>query len=73
MKHGKNPTREQKKLMVKWRLDPTMWLVVKDTPERMELVHRHFDTTKKIIPKGVAERSESVINDCRWQSHNRKR
>ena len=52
MKNGKNPTREQKKLMVKWKLDPTMWLVVKDTPERMELVHRHFDKTKKILPKG---------------------
>ena len=51
MKHGKNPTVQQKKLMVKWRLDPTMWLVVKDMPERMELVHRHFDNTRKIIPK----------------------
>ena len=55
MKHGVKPTMAQKKLMVKWRLDPTMWLVVKDTPERMELVHRHFDKTKKIIPKGVRE------------------
>lgn len=55
MKNGKNPTREQKKLMVKWKLDPTSWLVVKDTPERMELIHRHFDRTKKIIPKGVRE------------------
>ena len=52
MKHGKNPTREQKKLMVKWKLDPTVWLVVKDTPERMELVHRYFDKTTKIVPKG---------------------
>lgn len=51
MKHGKNPTREQKKLMVKWKLDPTVWLVVKDTPERMELVHRYFDKTTKIVPK----------------------
>lgn len=55
MKNGKNPTREQKKLMVKWRLDPTMWLVTKDTPKEMHLVHRHFDKTKKIIPKGVRE------------------
>ena len=52
MKHGKNQTREQKKLMVKWKLDPTVWLVVKDTPERMELVHRYFDKTTKIVPKG---------------------
>ena len=53
MKHGKNPTREQKKLMVKRKLDPAMWLVVKDTPERLELVHRHFDNTKKVVSKGV--------------------
>ena len=53
MKHGKNPTREQKKMLQKWKLDPSMWLVVKDTPERMELVHRRFDKTTKIIPKEV--------------------
>ena len=55
MKHGVKPTVAQKKLMVKWRLDPTMWLVTKDTPTEMHLVHRHFDKTKKIIPKGVRE------------------
>lgn len=55
MKHGKKPTVAQRKLMQKWRLDDSMWLVVKDTPERMELVHRHFDKTRKIIPKGVRE------------------
>ena len=55
MKHGKNHTREQRKLISKWKLDSSMWLVVKDTPEKMELVHRHFDRTKKIIPKGVRE------------------
>ena len=56
MKNGKNPTREQRKLMQKWKLDSSMWLVVKDTPEKMELVHRHFDNTKKIIRKEVRER-----------------
>ena len=55
MKHGKKHTREQRKLMEKWKLDSSMYLVVKDTPERMELVHRHFERTKKIIPKGVRE------------------
>ena len=55
MKNGKRPTRAQMKLMVKRRLDPTMWLVVKDTPERMELVHRHFDKTRKVIPKEARE------------------
>lgn len=55
MKHGKKPTREQMKLMVKWRLDPTMWFVVKDTPKELHLVHRHFDNRTKIIPKGVRD------------------
>lgn len=55
MKHGKKPTREQKKLMVKWKLDPTMWLVSKDTTTEMVLVHRHFDNRTKTIPKGVRE------------------
>lgn len=55
MKHGRNPTREQRKLLQKWKLDPAMWLVVKNTPDRMVLVHRHFDHTKKTIPKGVRD------------------
>lgn len=55
MKYGKKPTREQMKLMVRWRLDPTMWLVVKDTSTEMHLVHRHFDRTRRVIPKGVRE------------------
>lgn len=38
--------------MEKWKLDWRDWLVVKDTPREMHLVHRHFDKTKKIIPKG---------------------
>lgn len=52
MKHGKKPTREQKKLLQRWKLDPAVWFVVKDTPEQMELVHRYSDRTKRIIPKG---------------------
>ena len=53
MKHGKNPTRSQKKFLQQWKLDPAVWLVVKDTPEQIELVHRYSDKTKRIIPKGV--------------------
>lgn len=55
IKHGQKPTVAQMKLMVKWKLDPTMWMVSKDTSTEMVLVHRHFDNTKKIIPKGVRE------------------
>lgn len=52
MKHGKKPTREQRKLLQKWGLDPLVWLVVKDTPEQMVLVHRHSDKTTRTIHKG---------------------
>lgn len=52
MKHGKKPTREQRKFIKKKGLIPENWLVTKDTPERMELVHRHSDKTRRIILKG---------------------
>lgn len=55
MKHGKKPTREQRKLLQQWNLDTYNWLVVKDTPTEMVLVHRNFDSIKRIIPKGVRE------------------
>ena len=55
MKHGKKPTRQQRMLMQKWGLDPAVWLVVKDEPTRMLLVHRHSDKTTRTIPKGFFE------------------
>jgi hypothetical protein len=55
IKHGKKPTREQRKLMTKWKLSSEDWLVVKDEPTQMTLVHRHFDNRTKTIPKGVRE------------------
>ena len=58
MKHGKKPTREQRKLMQKWKVNAQDWLVVKDEPAKMTLVHRHFDNKTKIIPKGVREDGE---------------
>ena len=53
MKNPKKPTVAQMKLMVKWKLDPTMWLVSKDTTTEMVLVNRQSDKTIRIIPKGV--------------------
>ncbi len=55
MKHGKNPTLAQRKLMTKWKLDWRDWLVERETLTQMILIHRHYDKTKKIIPKGVRE------------------
>ena len=55
MKHGRKPTREQRKLLQKWKSNCEDWLVVKDEPSKMTLVHRNFDKVTKIIPKGVRE------------------
>lgn len=52
MKNGKKPTVKQKKLMQQYRLNSADWLVVKDTPTEMLLVHRHSDKTTRTIPKG---------------------
>lgn len=52
MKNGKKPTYSQRKLIEKVKLDPSDWLVVKDTPEQMLLVHKHSDNTTRTIYKG---------------------
>ena len=54
MKHGVKPTRQQRKLMEKWKVNTQDWLVERETQNELVLRHRHFDT-KKIIPKGVRE------------------
>ena len=55
MKHGVKPTRQQRKLLQKWKLSTEDWLVVNDEPSQMTLVHKHFDKKTKVIPKGVKE------------------
>ena len=54
MKHGKKPTREQRKLMEKWNVNTYDWLVERETSTELVLVNWHFET-KKIIPKGVRD------------------
>jgi hypothetical protein len=51
MKHGRKPTREQRKVLDKYHLDAHDWLVVKDTPESMTIVHRFSDSTTRTLPK----------------------
>lgn len=51
MKHGQKPTREQKKLIASKGLDPAVWLVIKNTSEKIELVHRLSDRTRRVIYK----------------------
>lgn len=49
MKHGKNPTAKQKKLMSKMGLNVELWLVERDTKEGLVLVHRWTEQAR-IIP-----------------------
>lgn len=51
MKQLKKPTRAQKILMKQKRMNPADWMVERDTPEELVLVHRHFSSTKKIIKR----------------------
>ena len=53
MKHGTKPTREQRKLMEKWKVNTMDWLVERETNNELVLRHRHFDNKTKVIPKGV--------------------
>lgn len=55
MKHGKKPTREQRKLMEKWKVSTMDWLVERETNNELVLRHRHFENKTKIIPKGVRD------------------
>ena len=51
MKNGKKPTLAQKKLMTAWHLNYENWLVVKDTPTEMVIVHRATNRIKAIPKK----------------------
>lgn len=55
MKHLTKPTREQKKLLQSYGLDPAVWLIERDTPEIIVLVHRYSDRTTRIIHKEQEE------------------
>lgn len=52
MKHGKKPTAQQRILMEKRGVDSRVWIVVKDTPNFLEMVHRYSDKTRRVIQKG---------------------
>lgn len=52
MKKLKKPTREQRKLIQSKRLNPENWMIERDTPEKIVLVHKHFDNKTRTIKKG---------------------
>ena len=51
MKQGKRPTVAQRKQIEAQGLDPRDWLVAKDTPDEIVLVHRYCSTTTKRFAK----------------------
>ena len=51
MKHGKNPTVWQKKLLKSYGLNYENWLVVNEDNEKIKIIHRHTDAVR-VIRKG---------------------
>lgn len=56
MKNGKKPTVAQRDFIAAAGLDPKNWLVVKDTPERMDIAHRFLSSTRQIYKGGTHKR-----------------
>ena len=48
MKHGKKPTVAQIKLLKAKHLNAENWLIERDTPDVMVIVHRFSDQTRTI-------------------------
>ena len=52
MKHGKNPTVRQKKLISGMGLNVENWLIERETDAEVVIVHRQSNTTRKIKKEG---------------------
>lgn len=48
MKHGRRPTRRQKAILSTREVDPSVWLIVKNLEDRLEIVHKVTGETKTI-------------------------
>jgi hypothetical protein len=48
MKNGKKPTRREKELLAKNRLNPNNWLVSKRNDGMLMLIHRYTNSVRKI-------------------------
>ena len=54
MKHGKKPSLAQKELLKRMGLNPDNWLVIKNMPDSLEIIHRHSSRTR-MVPKNDME------------------
>ncbi len=52
MKHGKTPTRKQKKKIISLGLNPENWLVSRDNTDELVLIHRKTGNVRR---KGYKE------------------
>lgn len=51
MKQLRKPTREQRKFIQSKRLNPDNWMIERDTPSEMVLVHKRIDNKTRTIRK----------------------
>ncbi|WP_407673350.1 DUF6906 family protein [Paenibacillus silvisoli] len=51
-KQGKRPTRRQQQLISSYGLNPENWLVERDTPGELIVIHRNTNQ-QKAFPKGA--------------------
>lgn len=49
MKRGKRPTRRQKELLSKKKLDPSNWLVVQDTSEYIDIINKTSEKVRRLL------------------------
>jgi len=50
--HKRKPTRKEKQLITKYRLQPDNWLVASSLKDKLVLVHKHTDH-ERVIPEGI--------------------
>lgn len=55
MKHGKKPTVSQKKFLRSKGLNPDNWLIIKNLPDRMEVIHRESVRARTIWKDGAGK------------------
>lgn len=48
MKNGKRPTRREKEVISKYRLNPENWLVSKKNDGMLTLIHRYTNSVRSI-------------------------
>jgi len=56
---ARKPTRREKQLISKYRLNSTNWLVSKSSKDMLVLIHRHT-AAQRVIPEGVKYSGKTI-------------